>query len=178
MDHDISIRNYKPLLIKVGTAGAYSEDMVYEDNVISTLRDYGLWIKHSPYTIATKSKNVVVQTWKDEDGDDIFLPETGITHESQDVEFTFVYFRADGMATVNIQRFIDRIKGRWLKIYDTYTGIGRKGCCYMEADQDPEFKRRPTLDYKTTRDTVIFNVKFKVNCPDLDVPLSEFNEEE
>lgn len=151
---------YKPFLIKVGQAGAYKDDMTYEAP-FCTRESFGLWVKHVPYTIQSNIKNPVTQSWIDENGDDVFLPQTGIKSEAYELPVDFVYYENDGMANVRIAQFVERIKGKWLKIYDTYTGICRKGVYVVDFDQDPTFYRRGT------HDTVIFQVKFKVNFPNL-----------
>ncbi len=155
---------YLPLLIAVSkTSGAYSESLEYNEP-FDTHAKYGLWIKHSPFTIRAKPKNIISQTWKDEDGDDIFIPDT-IYHEPYTVELEFIYLEKDHNANENIRSFIQEIEGKWLKIYDGYTKIGRKAVVLSECEEDPTFKRR-TWDY------VSFKVKFNVNDPDTNIVLS------
>lgn len=155
---------YKPFLIAVGQAGAYSDNMNYEP-VFDTLDSYGLWIKHVPLSLFPKIKDVVSQKWQDEQGDDVWLPPTGIMSESYDLSIDFVYYWNDGMAMQRIRDFIERIKGKWLKIYDTYSNTGRQGVFLQEFDANPTYQRRGE------HDTVILKVKFKVNDPSTDVKL-------
>ncbi len=156
--------NYLPLLIAVSkTSGAYSDSLEYNEP-FDTHAKYGLWIKHSPFTIRPKAKNIISQTWKDEDGDDVFIPDT-IYHEPYSVNLEFIYLRTDNNANENIRGFIKEIEGKWLKIYDSYSQIGRQAVFMEECDEDPTFKRR-TWDY------LYFKVKFKVNDPDTDIVLS------
>lgn len=155
---------YKPLLIAVSKkGGVFSESLEYE-TPFDTHAKYGLWIKHSPFTIRPKAKNIISQTWKDEDGDDIFIPDT-IYHEPYTVELEFIYLENDNNANENIRSFVQEIEGKWLKIYDGYTKIGRQAVIVSELEEDPTFKRR-TWDY------VSFKVKFKVNDPDTNIVLS------
>lgn len=152
---------YLPLYIKVGRSGAYSKAMEYEDP-FCTKDSYGLWIKHAPFTIRPKTKGLIVQTWKDEDGDDVFLSTTLAKSEAYDWEVEFVYLENDGMAHVRIADFVNRIRGRWLKIHDSYTKMTRTEVYVSEFDQEPQFQRRGD------RDLVIFKVKFRVNNPNFE----------
>ena len=155
---------YLPLLIQTSkTTGAYSEDLLY-NKPFNTLEKFGLYIKHSPFTLRPKPKNIITQTWKDSEGDDTYIP-SKIYHEAYEVELEFIYFRFDGMANVNILAFINAIEGKWLILYDYYTKIGRKAVYMTECDEEPTFKRRGLNDYAH------FKVKFKVNEPDTDILL-------
>lgn len=156
---------YLPLLIQTSkSAGAFSSSLEYNP-VFDTLERFGLYIKHSPFTLRPKPKNIISQTWKDQNGDDEYIPSV-ITHEPYEIELEFIYFRFDGMANVNIQAFIDAIEGKWLILYDCYTQIGRRAIYMIECDAEPTFKRRGLNDYAH------FKVKFKVNDPDTNVKLS------
>ena len=106
---------YLPFLIKVGQSGVYSDSMTYEE-AFDTKEAFGLWIQHSPFLIRPKIKTPVVQSWLDEDGDDVYLPPSGVKHEAYSFDCSFVYFENDGMANVRIEQFIQRISGKWLKI--------------------------------------------------------------
>lgn len=152
---------YLPLYIKVGKPGAYSKDMEYEDP-FCTKDSYGLWIKHAPFTIRPKTKGLITQTWKDEDGDDVFLSVNGAKCEAYDWEVEFVYLHDDGMAHVRIADFVNRIKGKWLKIRDEYSKMTRTEVYVSEFDQEPRFKRRGD------NDLVVFKVKFRVNNPNFE----------
>lgn len=154
---------YQPLLISVGAAGCFSSSMTYSVP-FDTNAQYGLVIKHAPFSIAPKPKNIITQSWKDEDGDDVFLPGT-ITREAYDLELEFVYFQPDNDANSQIRKFVSDISGKWLKVYDTYTKIGRQAVYMVEADDDPQFRRREG------RDCLVFKVKFRVNDPNTNVQL-------
>lgn len=155
---------YKPFLIAVGEAGAYSDSMKYE-KPFDTRESYGLWIKHVPYMMFPKVKDIVTQNWADEQGEDTWLPTAGIVNEAYDLSVDFVYLAKDGMANERIRAFIERIRGKWLKIHDGYTNIGRQGVYLQEFDQEPTFLRRGL------RDVVIFKVSFRVNDPNTNIVL-------
>ena len=149
---------YLPFLIKVGQPGAYSESMTY-DPPFDTKSDFNLWIKSAPYVISPNIKNPTSQSWLDQDGDDVYLSPDGVKHSAYDFICSFVYDENDNLANENISAFIERIKGKWLKVYDSYTNTCRKGVYMVSADPPESFKRRGT------RDLVIFKVKFKCNIP-------------
>lgn len=152
---------YLPLLIKasVNLGGSYSKNIEYQDP-FDTKEAFGLWVKHAPFTILPKIKNVVSQTWKDEDGDDVFLStESAAKCEAYDWKVDFVYFENDGLAHIRISEFVNRIRGRWLRIHDSYSDTTRDGVYVSEIDQEPKFKRRGNTDY------IVFSVTFRVNNP-------------
>lgn len=157
---------YLPLLIQRATTagGSFSESLVYEQP-FDTKERFGLWIKHAPFTILPKPKNIVSQVWKDQDGEDVFIPET-ITHEAYDMKLEFVYMRNDGMALENIRNFINEIEGRWLKMYESYTRQGRQALYLSATEDEPTYRRRDT------NNLVIFSATFRVNDPDTVVTLN------
>lgn len=168
---------FKDFYIAVGEPGAYSKSMQY-NQTIALNRDFNIKIKHAPFSLMSKIKNVVVQSWKDEDGDDVFLPRikdtaTGlykpaITHEAVDYNATFVLYEPNyntAIANQQIRNFIQAIEGRWLKIWDEYTQIGYDGVYLLDVDDDPAFRRRE-------HDSVIFELNFKINGVALDAPFS------
>lgn len=150
--------DYKPFLIKVGQSGAYSDTMTYED-AFDTKEKYGLWIQHSPYYIQPSVKNAVTQTWNDEDGDDVYLSPNGVKFEAYEFTVDFVYFEKDNLANTKIAEFVEKIKGKWLKVYDSYTQMCRTGVYFVSVEEATHFQRRGM------HDTAIFTVTFKVNNP-------------
>lgn len=168
---------FKDFYIAIGQPGAYSSSMQY-DPPIGVYSNYKIMVKHAPFSLMSKLKNVVVQTWQDEEGDDVYLPQNSqgvpaAVHEAVDYQVTFVFHQPNGMgygafteyANQQISRFVADIEGRWLKIYDSYTGIGFDGVYLQDVDDDPRFHRRK-------QDTCIFNLSFKVNGRPLEAPLA------
>lgn len=168
--------DWKDFYIAVGQPGAYSNDMEYENPPIALFADYDIRIKHAPVAVMPKIKNVVVQSWKDEDGDDIWLPMRqgsqpgqyvpAITHESTTYSPIFVMFcpnEGEPVATRNVRALMDRIKGRWLKLWDEYTHLGYVGAILSEPDVDPKFKRR-NYDY------IEFALTFIINGQPIETP--------
>lgn len=168
---------FKDFYIAIGEAGAYSANMKYQ-TPIGVYEKYGIMVKHAPFSLMKQIKNVVVQSWADEEGDDVYLPmsssgKPAVTHEATEYTVTFVLYQNNGSreghpstpANTQIQRFVDDIEGRWLKIYDSYTGIGFDGVYLQDVDDDPRFLRRNV-------DLVIFDLKFMVNGKPLEAPLA------
>ena len=171
---------FKDFWVAVGQPGAYSANMTY-DMVYGLNRDFGIKIKHAPFSVMPKIKNVVVQSWKDEDGDEVWLPRRSgsslgsyvpaITHEAVEYNPTFVIFNtADRygeyqFANDAIRELLSKIEGRWLKIWDEYTQVGYDGVYLTDVDDDPKFKRR-------NYDHVEFQLKFRVNGTNIDAPFA------
>lgn len=173
-------KGFKDFYIAIGEPGPYSNLMNY-NSVIALYNDFGIRIKHAPFSPMAKIKNVVVQSWKDEDGDDVYLPrvtgstpgsfEPAITHEAVEFNPTFVLYESnldtDGnftaIANQRIRDLVNKIQGRWLKIWDEYTQIGYEGVYLLDVDDDPKFKRR-------NYDFVEFQLKFRINGAGIDSP--------
>lgn len=151
---------YKPFYFQVGESGAYRTDMNY-GNVRDT-KEFGLWMKHAPYAIFPKTKEAVVQTWKDEQGDDVFLPPGEALCASYEYTVEFTYIDNDGNATVNINNFRKTITNKWLIIGDDYTNTVRRAARVIEFDNDPKYVRRGDTVH------VEFKVKFSINSPEVD----------
>lgn len=166
--------DFKDFWIRVGQPGAYSQNMSYGQPF--GLDDiYGIKIKHAPMSLMPKIKNVVSQSWKDEDGDDAWMPmnassEPAIVHEAVDYQPTFViYYRADDdgdkkFANDAVTSLIKRIEGRWLQMSDDYTQIGYDGAYLVDVDDDPKFKRREGYEYME------FWLKFRINGTNVIAP--------
>jgi len=165
---------FKDFWIAVGDPGAYKRDMQYSE-VFGMNQRFGIKIKHAPYSPMAKIKNVVVQSWKDEDGDDVWLPRRtageggtyvpAVTHEAVEYRPKFVIFGDSQKVNSNdvIRRMINAIEGRWLKIWDEYTQMGFEGVYLVDVDDDPSFKRR-------SYDFVEFTLTFKINGTNIDAP--------
>ena len=139
--------------------------------VVDTLDNWGIVCKDFPFKLYGEAKDLPSHDWKDEDGDDEYIPdELKIAAYEMDVEF--VYKGAVESANTNIRAFLDYLTGRGgtgaeLMVYDTYTKIGRQGVRFVSVDEDVFFRQ---TEYG---DVVVFSVAFKVNDPVTDITLSK-----
>lgn len=168
-------KEFKDFWISVGPMGAYTKDRSQYSEPFGMNKNYHFKVKHAPYSVMPKIKNVVVQSWKDEDGDDVWLPRAtstepgiyipAITHEAVEYNVKFVYFESNESESVDskIRSLLKRIEGHWLIIHDEYTGIAFEGAYLVDVDDDPKFKRR-------NYDHFEFTLKFKVNHPNIQYP--------
>lgn len=168
--------DFKDFWIAVGQSGAYRQDMVYTE-VFGMNQRFNIMVKHAPYSPMAKIKNVVVQSWKDEDGDDVWLPRTlskdgasyipAVTHEAVEYKVKFVIFGDAEKMNSNdvIRKMVRTIEGKWLKVWDGYTQMGFEGVYLVDVEDDPTFKRR-------NYDHVEFTLTFKVNGTNIDAPFA------
>ena len=171
---------FKDFFIRVGGPGAYSSSMAYAP-AFGVAEKYHCHIKHAPFSMMNKIKNVVVQTWRDEDGDDVWLPrvqsstpgvyEPNIKHDAVEYKATFAYFETGDNADANnkVRLLKEELEGRWLQIFDTYTGIGYDGVYLVDVEDDPKFKRR-------NYDMVVFTLTFKINGSPITSPFEEIEQ--
>lgn len=152
--------DYLPLLIAVGT----NDPSNTRYKVYDTMADFGCYVKHVPFDLFPEVKNIHTQTWNDEDGDDEYMP-LKPRYKSYEMDIEFVYKGNYGDANQDILNFIQTIQGKWLKIYDTYSQIGRQMVRYVSMDEKATLYRRNGVNDKGGRDLVVFKLKFKVNDP-------------
>lgn len=91
--------------------------------------------------------------------------------KAYDIEVEFAYKGAIGTANSKIESFLDYLTGKGdtgtnLKVYDTYTKIGRQGVYYKSIDQDL-FVRK-----SDEGDVVTFKITFRVTDPRTPITLS------
>lgn len=119
-----------------------------------------------------EAKELVSTDWKDEDGDDEFIPEK-IKMKGYEVEAEFAYKGGEGSANDKIKTFLNYLTGRdgsgaTMKVYDAYTKIGRQHVRFARVGDDADMVRD-----ETSGDIILFTVVFKVNDPVTDVILNK-----
>lgn len=139
--------------------------------VVDTLDDWGIVCKDFPFKLYGEAKELPSNGWKDEDGDDEYIPkELKIAAYEVDVEFAY---KGDmNTANTEIRGFLDYLTGRGgtgaeLMVYDTYTKIGRQGVRFVSVDDDVFYRQ------EDSGDVVVFAVTFKVNDPVTDIILTK-----
>ena len=154
------IVNYQPFYIQTDA----------DENAVDTTV-WGMVAKTNPFPALPNPKEPFMNEWLDEDGDDEY--NTQMHYEA--FEFTVQFYvkvigaNAESVLLSQIESFFAKVKTGEFMVYDSHTGLGRKGVRYAGFNAD-EYKRR----YKATADwaRAIFSVTFKVNDPITRIVLS------
>lgn len=149
----------------------YFKKMKSDALVVDTLDNWGIVCKEFPFKLYGEAKELPSHDWKDEDGDDEYIP-SELPIASYEVEVEFAYKGVMDSANANIKGFLDYLTGRdgsgvKLAVYDTYTKIGRQHVRFASVSDDV-FHRQ-----EEGGDVVVFSVTFKVNDPVTDITLSK-----
>lgn len=150
------IINYKPFYIQTDV-----------DTAAVDTRTWGMVAKSNPYPVIPTPKEVYKNEWLDEDGDDEYNAQ--MFYES--IEFEVVFYvkayststsTAEEVLRKQIDTFFSKIMRGEFKVYDSYTGIGRKKVRFAGVSEE-EFKKRLVAHDDWAR--AIFTAKFKANDP-------------
>lgn len=138
--------------------------------VVDTLDNWGIVCKDFPFKMYGEAKELPSNDWKDEDGDDEYIP-SELKIASYELEVEFVYKGDMNTANTNIKAFLDYLTGRGgtgaeFMVYDTFTKIGRQHVRFVSVDDDIFWRQ------EDGGDVVVFVVTFKVNDPVTDITLS------
>lgn len=149
----------------------YFKKMRDDALVVDTLDNWGIVCKEFPFKLYGEAKELPSHDWKDEDGDDEYIP-SELPIAAYELEVEFAYKGEMNSANEKIRGFLDYLTGRGgtgaeLMVYDTYTKIGRRHARYVNVGEDV-FHRQ-----EDGGDVVVFNVTFKVNDPVTDITLSK-----
>lgn len=160
------------ILNNMAYKGIYFQKEKEGSLVKESVSDFGIWCKDFPFKIFGEAKELAITDWKDEDGDDEFIPDV-IRIKAYDIDVEFCYKGEVNSANVKINDFLNYLTGRdgggvSMKVYDDYTGIGRQKLRFKSTSKDAEIVRNDT-----DGDIIIFNVTFKVNDPVTNVILSK-----
>ena len=139
--------------------------------VVDTFDNWGIVCKDFPFKLYGEAKELPSHDWKDEDGDDEYIPNE-LKIASYEVDVEFAYKGAIDSANTKIKGFLDYLTGRGgtgaeLMVYDTYTKIGRQSVRFVSVEEDVFFRQ---TEYG---DILVFVVTFKVNDPVTDRTLSK-----
>lgn len=139
--------------------------------VVDTLDNWGIACKEFPFTLYGEAKELPSYDWKDEDGEDEYIPNE-LKIASYELEVEFAYKGEVNSANVNIKGFLDYLTGRGgtgaeLMVYDTYTKIGRQRVRYVSVSEDIFWRQEEGGDVFT------FSVTFKINDPVTDIILEK-----
>lgn len=149
----------------------YFKKMKSDALVVDTLDNWGIVCKEFPFKLFGEAKELPSHNWKDEDGDDEYIP-SKLPIASYEVEVEFAYKGVMDSANASIKGFLDYLTGRdgsgvELMVYDTYTKIGRQHVRFVSVSDDVFYRQ------EEGGDVVVFSVAFKVNDPVTDITLSK-----
>lgn len=162
------ISDYKPFYIQFATGSA-----------IDILSQYSVIVKAHDYPMAFKAKEPYKNQFKDENGDDEYIPAGGLKIEAFTFKLECAMFARPTANTKTenevlsdgIRAFRNALKSGAFKTYDAYTGFGFKDVRLSEfpnPDQD-------AFDAMDGMARVIFTVVLKVNDPVTHMVLSNSN---
>lgn len=148
----------------------YFKKMKDDASVVDTFDRWGIVCKSFPFKLYGEAKELPKYDWKDEDGDDEYVPDE-LPIAAYEVEVEFVYKGEVNTANTNVKDFLDYLTGRdgtgaELAVYDTYTMIGRQKVRFVSVDEDVFYRQEGGCD------VVVFSVTFKVNDPVTDIILA------
>lgn len=137
---------------------------------IDTKSQWGIVCKDFPFTVYGDIKDLPKRDWIDQDGEDTFFPEE-LYVQAYDIKVEFAYKGDMGTANEKIVAFLDYLIGKdgygtELKVYDTYTQIGRQGV-YFKSIKPDLFVRKTDEG-----DVVTFNITFRVTDPKTQIILT------
>lgn len=143
--------------------------------VVDTLDNWGIVCKDFPFKLYGEAKELPSHDWKDEDGDDEYIPDV-LPIAAYEMEVEFAYKGDMFTANSNIKKFLDYLTGREgdgaeFMCYDTFTRIGRQKMRFVSVSEDIFHRDQNNSEYGC--DVIVFSVTFKVNDPVTDITLSK-----
>lgn len=135
--------------------------------VKETVASFDVYCSEMPFVIANKAKDLTTRNWHDEDGLDAYVPSV-LKMEAYELEVKFICKGDRDSSNQKIRNFIDYLTGRdgsgvYLKVYDSYTEIGRQHVRFTELSDKAELVR------DADGDILVFTVKFNVDDPVTDI---------
>lgn len=153
MPYLVNISDYKPFYIQTDS----------DAEAIDTATEWGLVAKTNPYPALPTPKEPYTNDFQDEDGDDEYNDELHYESFTFEVEFYVKAYDNGNTPAVEVLRsqmsaFFEHIRRGEFKVYDAYTGLGRRKVRYADYEEG-KFKARNDWARLT------FTVTFKVNDP-------------
>lgn len=139
------------------------------DSVIKDIAElYGVYCVEIPFILYPDPKELPVNDWFDEDGEEIYEPNHGLHLAPYEMSVKFIYKGEKGTANENIGSFLEYITGRdesgvRMMMYCSHTQIGRQNIRVLNINNDAVLERSD--DY----DLVTFEINFMVGDPKTDV---------
>lgn len=126
--------------------------------------DFGFYGMEIPFVLAADVKEPSKNDWKDEDGDDEYLPAEGLRLSAFDFELKLGYKGSRDSANARLEALLEYLTGRdgtgpRFKIYSTYTGKGYNDVRFSGLSDDAELVR------DDGGDILVVTITLKVNDP-------------
>lgn len=153
--------------------------LIKKDGENETVKDvsqsYNVVLEDMPRIIPLVPKNIYSHSWKDQNGDDEYMPDT-LYYEPAECELTFGCRSVSAENTVwdILKTFLAWISTGTFSFYSEYSGIGRQNVRFAELSDDAQYSRQilRTGDTDVEEEILQFRVTFKINDPKTEVTLS------
>ncbi|UKK52660.1 hypothetical protein [Prevotella sp. E2-28] len=146
--------------------------------VKESVTEWGIFCKTIPFKLMGSVKKPACQTWLDEDGDEEFIPSTGLLRESYTIEIELGCKKLTASDSTKYDVSVNDVRDKvaafigWLqsagmiKLYSTHTKIGRQ---YVRLESVPD---DATWKNDNGEEWLIFKIVMKVNDPSTDIVYS------
>lgn len=137
--------------------------------VKETVADFDIYCMNIQFSTMQDAKELPNNDWYDEHGDDEYIPST-LMLKAYTMDIKFACKGAEKSANAKINALMSYLtgadgSGSEMKIYSTYTQIGRQGVRFLKLSEDAELIR------DKNGDILMFTVTFKINDPVTNVTL-------
>lgn len=135
-----------------------------EPDIMETGSDFGFYGMEIPFMMQAEAKEPSKNDWKDEDGDDEYIPQDGLRMQAFEIEIKLGYKGAKDTANAKLAALLKYLTGKdgcgaRMKIYSTYTKIGYNDVRFVSINDDAELVR------DNDGDILIVAITLKVNDP-------------
>ena len=146
----------------------YIQKMVDNAKLVETISDFDIYCADMPFKLFEEAKEPSKRDWHDEHGEDEYIPADGLVMKPYTMDGKFCCKGGRDSANAKISKFLKYITGRdgsgaEMKMYCTWTGIGRRGIRFVKLNDNAELVR------DDNGDILVFKVTFKVNDPVTDI---------
>lgn len=153
----------------------YIQKIIEEDGTPETKetgQDFGFYGMEIPFTMQAEAKEPSKNDWKDEDGDDEYIPEDGLRMQAFEIELKLGYKGTKDTANAKLEALLKYLTGRdgsgaRMKIYSTYTKIGYNEVRFVSISDDAKLVR------DADGDILVVTITLKVNDPVTKVVLGD-----
>ena len=138
--------------------------------VKDTVTNFDIYCMEIPFVIMNEAKDLASNDWFDEHGNDEYIP-SALKMKAYEMDVKFACKGAWKTCNAKINAFVRYLtgadgSGAEMKMYSTYTQIGRQGIRFVSLNDDAELVR------DKNGDILMFTVTFRVNDPVTDITLS------